>query len=151
MSCYHNKWLCFPNVPQQCTIHMSVSPIRLFVIKTTWLTTYCQMRRLFFKFHFIFISNYQILNTMQVLLQHKPPSTFYQHSNHTKYNLICIYKAISCTGYPRHCQYSFIMAAKKVRWLPLARKKIEEKSLRGQVIQRKTLSKAQVSQLISQS
>lgn len=105
----------------------------------------------FFKFHFIFISNYQILNTMQVLLQHKPPSTFYQHLNHTKYNLICIYKAISCTGYPRHCQYSFIMAAKKVRWLPLARKKIEEKSLRGQVIQRKTLSKAQVSQLISQS
>lgn len=105
----------------------------------------------FFKFHFIFISNYQSLNTMQVFLQHKPPSTFYQHSNHTKYNLICIYKAISCTGYPRHCQYSFIMAAKKVRWLPLARKKIEEKSLRGQVIQRKTLSKAQVSQLIFQS
>lgn len=82
---------------------------------------------------------------MQVFLQHSPPYTFYQHSNHTKCNLICIYKAIYCKGYPRPFQYHFIMAIGTLRTLARGIVDIRQK------IQWKTVSKAQVSRLISQS
>lgn len=80
---------------------------------------------------------------MQVFLQHNPPYTFYQHSNHTKCNLICIYKAINGKGYPRPFQFNFIMAIAKSVCRTLARS--------GRKFQLRTVSKAQVSQLISQS
>lgn len=110
-SCYHNKWLCFPNVPQQCTIQMSVSPIRLFVIKILWLTTYCHLRKLILNFHIklsIFEYHAGVLAT-QTSLHILSTLELYKVQLNT-------YLQIFCTGYPRPCQYSLVNIASS--WLP---------------------------------